>query len=164
MFQDENFLATMTDVEKRAWQSFRNVSENFLGNNKVPDFEEIVSDMIENYERLKCLMNVKLHFLDSHLNYFPENLGDYSEEQGERFHQDLKEIEKRYQGRWNINMMADYCWLLKREIEPDRGSKRVRDPLHLRIKGSATNEKSKVFLYVIAIKKMVYDRAWSLSL
>jgi len=86
--------------------------------------------MIENYERLGCLMNVKLHFLDSHLNYFPENLGDYSEEQGERFHQDLKEIEKRYQGKWDINMMADYCWLLKREIEPDRGSKRVRNPLH----------------------------------
>jgi hypothetical protein len=29
-----------------------------------------------------------------------------SEEQGERFHQDIKEMEWRYQGRWNVNMIA----------------------------------------------------------
>ncbi|GBO98442.1 hypothetical protein EVAR_71737_1 [Eumeta japonica] len=34
-----------------------------------------------------------------HLDYFLENLGDVSEEQGERFHQDTKVMEKRYQGR-----------------------------------------------------------------
>lgn len=54
-------------------------------------------------------MTYKLHFLYSHLDYFPENLGDYSEEQGERFHQDIKEMERRYQGRWDINKMADFC-------------------------------------------------------
>lgn len=85
--------------------------------------------MRENYRRLGCLMSVKLHFLHSHLEYFPNNLGDYSEEQGERFHQDLKVMEKRYQGVWGVNMMADYCWMLKRETE-NRGIKRVRDPLH----------------------------------
>ena len=56
-----------------------------------------------------------MHFLDSHLSYFPENLGVYSEEQGERFHQDISEMERRYRGRWNVNMMADYCWSLYRE-------------------------------------------------
>ena len=40
-------------------------------------------------------MSIKLHFLDSHIYYFPENLGDYSEEQGERFHQDIYNMEKR---------------------------------------------------------------------
>ena len=52
-------------------------------------------------------MSVKLHFLHSHLEYFPDNLGYYSEEQGERFHQDLKIMERRYQGAWGVNMMAD---------------------------------------------------------
>ena len=61
-------------------------------------------------------MSIKLHFLDSHLDFFPDNLGDYSEEQGERFHQDIKTMETRYQGRWNVNMMADYCWSIKRDI------------------------------------------------
>ena len=45
-------------------------------------------------------------------------MGDVSDEQGERFHQDIKVMEERYQGRWDIKMMADYCWNLKRD-EPD---------------------------------------------
>lgn len=31
---------------------------------------------------------------------------------GERFHQDTKVIEERYQGRWDKRIMADYCWIL----------------------------------------------------
>ena len=61
-------------------------------------------------------MSVKMHFLSSHLDYFPENCGDYSEEQGERFHQDLRQMEERYQGYWDVNMLADYCWCLKRDL------------------------------------------------
>jgi hypothetical protein len=53
-----------------------------------------------------------LHF---HLDYFPENLGDLSEEQGGRFYQDVKEMEGRYLGQWDVSMMADYCWSIKRE-------------------------------------------------
>ena len=47
-------------------------------------------------------MSFKLHFLNSHLDYFPENLGAVREEQGERFHQDIKEMERR----WDTNMMG----------------------------------------------------------
>ena len=46
-------------------------------------------------------MSLKVHFLHSHMSYFPENLGAFSEEQGEHFHQDVKEMERRYQGFWN---------------------------------------------------------------
>jgi len=35
-------------------------------------------------------MNLKLHFLKSHRQHFPNNLGNYSEERGERFHQDIE--------------------------------------------------------------------------
>ena len=45
------------------------------------------------------------------------------------FHQDLKVMERKYQGMWGVNMMADCCWMLKRESE-NRGIKRIRDPLH----------------------------------
>ncbi|KAF2895048.1 hypothetical protein ILUMI_11126 [Ignelater luminosus] len=41
---------------------------------------------------------------------------DHSEEQGERFHQDLK-MERRYQGRWEVSIMADYSWMRKRDPE-----------------------------------------------
>jgi hypothetical protein len=47
---------------------------------------------------LKSNMSTKLHFLHAHLDYFPENLGDVSDEHGERFHQDILIMEKRYQG------------------------------------------------------------------
>jgi hypothetical protein len=38
-------------------------------------------------------MNVKVHYLHSHLDRFPENAGDLSEEQGEIFHQNIKTME-----------------------------------------------------------------------
>ena len=54
-------------------------------------------------------MSIKIDYLFSHLDCFPTNLGDYSEEQGEIFHQDFKTMEERYQGRCDNHMMADYC-------------------------------------------------------
>ena len=66
-----------------------------------------------------CNMSVKVHFLSSHLDYFPNNLGAVSEKQGKRLHQGIKTMVKRYQGRWSINMMADYCWCLKRDSVQD---------------------------------------------
>lgn len=47
-------------------------------------------------------MNLKLHYLHSHLDHFPENLEDYNEEQGQRFHQDISVMESRYQENWQI--------------------------------------------------------------
>ena len=41
-------------------------------------------------------MSLKIHFLHSHWDFFPPNLGAVSDEQGERFHQDIATIEKRY--------------------------------------------------------------------
>ncbi|GBN89307.1 hypothetical protein AVEN_99336-1 [Araneus ventricosus] len=63
----------------------------------------------KNVKILGCGMSLEVHFLDSHMDCFPENLGAVSEEQGERFHQDIKEIERRYQGKWNVSMIADCC-------------------------------------------------------
>lgn len=40
---------------------------------------------------------------------FSKKLGDASEDQGEWFHEDIKEMENRYKGQWNINMTDDYC-------------------------------------------------------
>jgi hypothetical protein len=49
---------------------------------------------------------------DFALGHFSKNLGAVSEEQRERFHQNIKKIP----GWWNVNMMGDYCWALHREI------------------------------------------------
>ena len=39
-------------------------------------------------------MSLKIHFLHSHLDFFPENLGDVSDEHGERFHQWKEDTEE----------------------------------------------------------------------
>lgn len=129
LLNDAQFAESMTKIEKDAWLSFKVVVTNFLGNRRSENYKEIVATMVKNFEKMGCLMSYKLHFLHNHIDEFPKNCGDFSDEQGERFHQDIKEMEKRYQGVWGINMMADYCWTMKRDIEP-RGIKRKnRQPL-----------------------------------
>lgn len=115
MFNSEEFEQKMTSIERNAWKSFREVVDNFLGNKKSPQYKVIVGKLLECYKKLGCRMSLKLHFLHSHLSFFSENMGDISEEHGERFHQDIATMEKRYQGRWDCNMMGDYIWCIIRE-------------------------------------------------
>jgi hypothetical protein len=72
--------------------------------------------MLEKFKVLGCLMSLKIHLLNSHLGFFPENLDAMSKKQGARFHQHIKEMERSYQGRWNVNMVGDCRWTLHREI------------------------------------------------
>lgn len=123
LVRDTEFANKMNDNEKAAWQCFVEVIENFLGNRKADDYELVVNRMLLAFRDLGCNMSIKVHFLNSHLHQFPENLGDVSDEQGERFHQDLMVMEERYQGRWDKNMMADYCWSIKRDC-PEEVHKR----------------------------------------
>lgn len=118
LIKDENFEGRLNDLEKRAWISFKNVVTQFLGNNKSDNYRDLVNQLLKAYEHLGCNMSLKIHFLHSHLDFFPENLGAVSDEHGERFHQDISSMEKRYQGKWSSNMLADYCWTLKRDV-PD---------------------------------------------
>ena len=88
---------------------------------------ELVQTLVKNYQAMGCRMSLKVHILDAHLRNFKENMGAYSEEQGERFHQDLKEFERRYQGQYNENIMGDYIWGLVRDSDSvyNRQSKRT---------------------------------------
>jgi len=84
--------------------------KNFLGNRRVVNYKGIVAKLLSTLQDMVANMSIKLHFLYSHLDRFPENLGDLSDEQGERFHQDISAVEVRYQGRWDAAMLADHCW------------------------------------------------------
>jgi hypothetical protein len=68
------------------------------------------------YKAMGCNMSLEIQFLDSHLDFFPENLGAISDEHGERFHQDTSNMEMWYQYKWSLGMLADYCWTLKRDV------------------------------------------------
>lgn len=63
-------------------------------------------------------MSLKIHFLHSHLDFFPENLGSVSDEQ------DLKIYEKRYRSFWDKNMLGEYCWSILRETDTNQYKRR----------------------------------------
>ena len=92
LLKDKHFMARMTAVEAQAWVAFTNVVQGFLGNKKDDNYKKIVDELRLSLRGLGCKMSIKLHYLHSHLDKFPDNLGDVSEEQGERFHQDIKII------------------------------------------------------------------------
>jgi hypothetical protein len=106
----------LSQVEKSAWRSFKSVVQNFLGNFKASNYRDIVGELLNSYKDVGCNMSLKIHFLDSHLDFFPENLSAVSDEHRERFHQDISAMKKRYQGQWSARMLADYCWMLKRGV------------------------------------------------
>ena len=117
--KDTKFDESMEDNERNAWLSFKSIVTNFLGKQWSPDYERVVNELLQNFQTLDARMSIKMH-----LDYFADNCRDYSEEEGECFHQDVQVMEERYQGRWDVNMLADYCWCLKRDI-PSLEHKRV---------------------------------------
>jgi len=86
-----------------------------LGNRWAEIYEKLVNNLLQGYQKLSCNMSLKIHFLHSHLDSFPESCGAESDEHEEKFHQDISSLEKRYQGKWNCATLADYCWTLARD-------------------------------------------------
>jgi len=82
---------------KNVWRSFTAVFENFL-KFESSKYHDLLKQLLNSYEQLGCNMSVKVHSPQSHVNYFPDNFEAMIEEQGESFHQDIKTMEKRYQG------------------------------------------------------------------
>jgi len=114
--QDKQFDEDLNETERNAWLSFKRNCKDFLGNHKTANYEDVVQDLLTSYKAMGCNVSLKIHFLESYLDFFPENLGKVSAEHGERFHQDILSMEKRYQGKWTSSMLADYCWTLKRHV------------------------------------------------
>ena len=115
MLKPKTLEEKINKTEKEAWQVFRGVVNGLLGNKKNPNYKELVKKLIKSYQNMCCRRSVKLHFLCSYLDFFQENLGDFSEEHGERFHQVIKPMERLYKGRWDSAMIGDYIWSLIRQ-------------------------------------------------
>ena len=78
MMKDTNFLMYMINEEMAAWKACVDVVKGFLGNNKSPD---LVDQLLKCFQEVGCNMSIKAHFLHSHLDEFPSNLGNVSDEQ-----------------------------------------------------------------------------------
>ena len=116
VLKDTDFGELLNLKELTAWEAFKSVCSGFLGNTRVPDYQACIEKLLKSDEDMGCRMSLKIPFLQSHLNFFPPNLGAVSDEHGERFHQDITKMERNYQVKWNPGMMGDFCWMLLRDI------------------------------------------------
>ena len=116
LMNDPNFCNFMNPADLSASTAFTNVVKFFLGKTKAPNYKELVETLLTSHNSPSTgCKYFKLNFLHSHLARFPENLDDVSDKQRERFHQDISDMEVRYQGRWDATMLADYCRSIKRD-------------------------------------------------
>jgi len=117
LMRDLDFNAALSPLELQCWVSFKSLCSGFLGKTKAENYKTLVDNLLNSYEKHGCNMSLKMHFLHIHLDFFPPNLGDVSDEHGEKFHQTIASMERRYQNGWKPNMLADYCWGLLRDTE-----------------------------------------------
>ena len=68
--KDEDFDHTLPGTEKVAWNVFRDVAHNFLGNAKAPNYIELVEHMINSYKNMGCNVSLKIHFLHMECKFF----------------------------------------------------------------------------------------------
>ena len=111
-----------SQMNAHAWTSLVDMVKNFFGNCQVEN-KMLVEKVLKSLQDIGANMSIKIHFLHSHQDKFPDNCGNVINEQGEWFHQDIKIMEEHYQWWWDKWMMADFCWSLKRDfnnIEHDR--------------------------------------------
>jgi hypothetical protein len=94
MMQDKQFNEDLNETERNAWLIFKRIYKDFLGNHKAANYQDVVQDLLTLYKAMGCNMSLKIHFLESHLDALAENLGEVSDEHGERFHQDIMAMEE----------------------------------------------------------------------
>ena len=111
----ENYL---NFEQNEAWQSFKDVVDNYLGNHKSDQFHQMVERLLIDYRQMGCLMSIKVHFLMCHLDFFPDNLGDFSDKRTNA--SSLRSFEINFKSNWDINVLCDYMWFTLKECDEPR--------------------------------------------
>ena len=62
LLKNNEFIETMSSLEQDGWIAFSQVVNNFLGNTKSPECQEIVKTLPDTFHKLGCSMSVKAHF------------------------------------------------------------------------------------------------------
>ena len=66
ILKSDEFLETLSAVEKNAWICFVAVVQGFLGNNKEETYAELVANLVNSYGNMGCRMSMKVHMLEAH--------------------------------------------------------------------------------------------------
>ena len=112
LINGENSIKHMTIVETADWTGFVGVVRGFSSGSKNENCKELVDNMLTSFHSLGARMSVKVHFLFSHSENFPETSVNVSEEQISSGYQGHEGTISRASG---CAYDADYCWILMRE-------------------------------------------------
>jgi hypothetical protein len=118
-------------AERRVWDAFEKSVQQLLGNKKSENYVEIVEELFFSCLALGCNRSWKIHFPRSYLNFFSREIGQPSLTSTVKGSIRINtEWKKRYSGKWNANLLADYCWTLVRET-PTEEYKRCKTTIRV---------------------------------
>jgi len=66
---DEYFEKLLQGDENRVWDSFKSVLKGLLENRRAQNYEDLVNNLLQSYQKLGCNMSLKIHFIHSHLDF-----------------------------------------------------------------------------------------------
>lgn len=130
LFNDCQFLEKLDLECKELWLSFGKLVRGFLGKHRDPNYKKHVRTLMTKLKKHEIRMTLKIHLLRDHLDRFPSNCSDFSDEAGERFHQDVKESARRTKNQPLTSFINDYCWRLMRDKETNRPRRRPNSKLY----------------------------------
>ena len=76
LMKNSHFDESLEGEEINSWVAFKSIVTNFLGNRRSLEYEQFVEKLLHSFQHLGAHMSIKMHFLSSHLDYFPDNCGD----------------------------------------------------------------------------------------
>ena len=83
LVQEVKFDDQLSEVEKAAWKSFKIVTLNSMVNHKAVKRSGVVANLVQSYKAMGCNVSLKVHFLYSNLDFFPENIRAVSNKHGQ---------------------------------------------------------------------------------
>ena len=95
----------MKSVEQDSWVCLKNVTEKFLVNYRDSNYATIVEKRFQNFQKISSNVSLKIRFLHSHLDYFPEILSKMSKGQNEKSQKDMECMENAIN---DTGMFSDY--------------------------------------------------------
>ena len=105
--QDKQFDDDLNETERNARLSVKEDLQGFLRKSQSRELSGCCAgpaDFVQSYG-MQCESENPLFGVQ--IGFFPQNFGEVSDEQCERFHQDILAMKKRYQGKWTSRLLQD---------------------------------------------------------
>ena len=84
---------------KKAWLSVIKVKRTFLVKHCSENYKDDVQEILSSFKEINVKMSLKIHFMENYIDFFPLDLGRFSDQHGKRFHQTIKVVEERCNSR-----------------------------------------------------------------